>query len=1051
MTTRSMGRRLIAGAAVLLLVAGTAEGAQRTFVSTAGSDASASCSLGAPCRGFAKAITLTDPSGEIVVLDSGGYGSVTIGKSVTITSPAGVYAGISVFAGQDGIVVGPGSGKVVLRGLTINGQGGNYGIRVLAGDAHVENVVVSGMGNAGVLVEGGSAVRLSGVTIRLNAQGLQIAPQTSAMAVTVRDSEISGNSAIGVTLGTALSGFPVQLTMERTTVTRNNTGLLVSSMPTSPAILVLTQSVVSENAGAGVQVASGGTVYVRDTAVTRNATGLSQQSTGVLNACGSNLLVANGVAQSGTINVNAAACLDQVAGGTVVNVATGPGLTGGPITTTGTIGLAPTQLLPTTACAGGQVAQWSGSAWTCASAGGTGTVTNVGTGTGLTGGPITTTGTIGLAPTQLLPTTACAANQVPQWSGSAWTCAAAGGTGTVTNVGTGTGLTGGPITTTGTLAADTTYLQRRVSSSCAAGSSIRAIAADGTVTCQVDTAGPANAYVQGGNAFGANGIVGTTDNFALDVRVNNARVMRYEPNAISPNVIGGSPANNAAAGVRGATIAGGGVPSGDTDPDYTNEGPNRVIGHYGTIGGGYANLAGGSFRDFATIGGGSENTAGGSWSTIGGGWQNVIDADGATVAGGSRNSAIKGVYATVGGGFHNTASFVGATVAGGEENVASESGSTVAGGFYNSASNFGSFVGGGEKNAATGWDSAVAGGRENAASGWSSGVGAGQANQASGKGSYIGGGGWNGTVASGNSAAATAATIGGGYANAIVADGAYGAIGGGQNNRIDAPSGTNLAIATIGGGYNNVVSLGGATIAGGNSNQAAGFDAAVGGGNGNIASGAAATVPGGNSNAAQGNFSFAAGRRAKALADGVFAFADSTDADFTAGTPNSFVGRFTGGYGLWTNSTSTMGCSLAPGGGSWSCVSSRDEKRDFAAVDAQSMLQRVVALPITEWRYKTEVSGARHLGPMAQDFHAAFALGDSDRTIGVLDAAGVALAAIQGLNAKLEATVAAQAREIAELRDRLAQVESLRGEMAAMKRALAAVAGSRMAIANAAP
>ena len=54
--------------------------------------------------------------------------------------------------------------------------------------------------------------------------------------------------------------------------------------------------------------------------------------------------------------------------------------------------------------------------------------------------------------------------------------------------------------------------------------------------------------------------------------------MRYQPNAISPNVTGGSPANSVTPGVRGATIGGGGVPMGDTDPNFGNEAPNRVTG-----------------------------------------------------------------------------------------------------------------------------------------------------------------------------------------------------------------------------------------------------------------------------------------------------------------------------------------------------------------------------------------------------------------------------------------------------------------------------------------
>jgi len=77
---------------------------------------------------------------------------------------------------------------------------------------------------------------------------------------------------------------------------------------------------------------------------------------------------------------------------------------------------------------------------------------------------------------------------------------------------------------------------------------------------------PQNAFVQGGNAFGVTGLLGTIDNQPLEIKVNNQRVMRYEPNAISPNVIGGSPFNAVAPGVHGATIAGGGVAPGDSDP-----------------------------------------------------------------------------------------------------------------------------------------------------------------------------------------------------------------------------------------------------------------------------------------------------------------------------------------------------------------------------------------------------------------------------------------------------------------------------------------------------
>ena len=86
---------------------------------------------------------------------------------------------------------------------------------------------------------------------------------------------------------------------------------------------------------------------------------------------------------------------------------------------------------------------------------------------------------------------------------------------------------------------------------------------------------------------------------------------------ITTNVIAGSHANTAGAGVRGATIAGGGAPA-NSDPDETGEAPNSVTGSYGTIGGGYGNAAG----QLATIGGGLGNSAG-ERATIGGGYLNT--------------------------------------------------------------------------------------------------------------------------------------------------------------------------------------------------------------------------------------------------------------------------------------------------------------------------------------------------------------------------------------------------------------------------------------------
>jgi hypothetical protein len=117
-------------------------------------------------------------------------------------------------------------------------------------------------------------------------------------------------------------------------------------------------------------------------------------------------------------------------------------------------------------------------------------------------------------------------------------------------------------------------------------------------------------------------------------------------------------------------------------------------------------------------------------------------------------------------------------------------------------------------------------------------------------------------------------------------------------------------------------------------------------------------------------------------------------------------------------------------------VSDRNAKENLAAVDANAILRAVAALPITTWNYIGEAAGVQHMGPMAQDFYAAFGLGDSERHITTIDADGVALAAIQGLaaeNAVLRAEVDALAQEHAEFEARLSALEA--GRAAPARRA----------------
>ncbi len=233
--------------------------------------------------------------------------------------------------------------------------------------------------------------------------------------------------------------------------------------------------------------------------------------------------------------------------------------------------------------------------------------------------------------------------------------------------------------------------------------------------------------------------------------------------------------------------------------------------------------------------------------------------------------------------------------------------------------------------------------------------------------------------------------VAGGSGNATL--GPFGTVSGGQDNGIDS----NGWYATIGGGYYNAATTGSTTVAGGYYNGASGLASTVGGGAYNSALGNYGTVPGGLDSHASGDYSFAAGRGAVAAHTGTFVWADSTAAYIQSTADNQFLVRASGGARFFTDTNATIGVQLSAGGTGWSGVSDRNLKENLTPVDHGHLLDALNAIPMTTWNMKTQNAAIRHMGPMAQDFHAAFGIGETNTHIGYSDADGVALAAIQGL------------------------------------------------------
>jgi hypothetical protein len=129
---------------------------------------------------------------------------------------------------------------------------------------------------------------------------------------------------------------------------------------------------------------------------------------------------------------------------------------------------------------------------------------------------------------------------------------------------------------------------------------------------------------------------------------------------------------------------------------------------------------------------------------------------------------------------------------------------------------------------------------------------------------------------------------------------------------------------------------------------------------------------------------------------------------------------------FFSNAGLSAGVSLAAGDTSWAVISDRNVKKNLQPVDSQEVLERLAALPVSRWNYQWESDNeVPHLGPMAQDFKAAFYPGRDDKSITTQEADGVALAAIQGLNQKLEDTVKQKDARIAALEQDVAELKAL--------------------------
>jgi len=281
----AMALRVVPAVLACLATASLASAqATRTWVSGVGDDANP-CSRTAPCKTWAGAISKTAAGGEIDALDPGGFGAVTITKSVTLDGGGGQVASVLVAATNGIVVAAQPTDVVILRNLRVNGLGGSgtpglNGILFLSGKRfHVEHCVIFGFPQLAIGVEpsGGAAGQLfvSDTEMANNGTGILLKRGTSAtgtIAATIERSCMDGNAtgldAEDYSVATMLDGF----------VSANSTTGVLSTAANGTSEINLEGCIVAGN-GVGVQANANGTVRLSETMVTSNTTGLQESGT----------------------------------------------------------------------------------------------------------------------------------------------------------------------------------------------------------------------------------------------------------------------------------------------------------------------------------------------------------------------------------------------------------------------------------------------------------------------------------------------------------------------------------------------------------------------------------------------------------------------------------------------------------------------------------------------------------------------------------------------------------------------------------------------------
>lgn len=283
--------------------------ANRVFVSArSGNNANSCDNVKTPCQTLAGAVLQLNPDGEAIILDSGGYGLVTITQGVTIEAPAGVTAFIHPPALADAITVNAGANDTVtLRGLVLNG-GTNEGIVVNSvGTLNVESCSIAGFtAGTGIRMLSAGRLNVKGTDITACVYGIRVQNTAGAVHASIDHCHLDANASYGYVAATTSPGSSTTTATFTTANNNNSAGWLCGQSTNGQDLMHLEFCSGSENTFAGLVGAStNGASAVRfaNCVFANNGTyGIERSSTGTLQSRGNNTMTGNGSAPTaGTI------------------------------------------------------------------------------------------------------------------------------------------------------------------------------------------------------------------------------------------------------------------------------------------------------------------------------------------------------------------------------------------------------------------------------------------------------------------------------------------------------------------------------------------------------------------------------------------------------------------------------------------------------------------------------------------------------------------------------------------------------------------------------